>query len=172
MIKNIIWDNWDIELEQWEDFLTEEYPEVTDENKQWELVTDLNNAYLEDERTNLDIQLNNDIIVIADLGLWNGRRQGYRIIKSGNIKDCLYDNCDYITWYCDRYNFRANAIHHDGTNHYLYRVFRDEITEKQKENFLYNVYNGRLNQRMIRRYTKSIQPYIARVYGWKEAKTA
>lgn len=29
------------------------------------------------------------ILVIADLGLWNGRRMGYKEIPSGNIRDCL-----------------------------------------------------------------------------------
>ena len=139
----IIWSNWDPEDDS-------------------ELLTE----YLEDERANLNIKLNGMIIVVADLGLWNGRRTGYKLISSGNIKDCLYDDCDYITWYCDRYNFRAVAAHHDGINRYLYRELREGLTFAQRENFLYKLVNNEANERMIRRYTKSIHSEIAKVYGW------
>ncbi len=140
----IIWSNWDTEADD-PDRLAD---------------------YLEDERANLDIKLDGMIIVIADLGLWNGRRKAYRLISSGNIKDCLYDDCDYITWYCDNYNFKAVACHHDGINRYLYRVFRDDLSGIQIGNFLHKVARGEANDRMIRRYTKSIRPEIAKVYGW------
>lgn len=140
----IIWSNWDDELDD-PDMLAE---------------------YLEDERVNLNVKLGAPIIVIADLGLWNGRRKGYKMINSGNIKDCLYDDCDYITWYCDRYNFRAVACHHDGVNRYLYRELRENLTFAQRENFLYKLVHNEANERMIRRYTKSIRPEIAKVYGW------
>lgn len=139
----IIWSNWDPEDDH-------------------ELLAE----YLEDERANLNIKLNGMIVVIADLGLWYGRRKGYKLITSGNIKDCLSDDCDYITWYCDRYNFRAVAGHHDGINRYLYRELREGLTFIQRENFLYKLVNNEANERMIRRYTKSIRPEIAKVYGW------
>lgn len=140
----IIWSNWDDELDD----------------------PDMLGEYLEYERANLNVKLGAPIIVIADLGLWNGRRKGYKIINSGNIKDCLYDDCDYITWYCDRYNFRAVACHHDGINRYLYRELRESLTFAQRENFLYKLVHNEANERMIRRYTKSIRPEIAKVYGW------
>ena len=141
----VIWSNWN--------------PETEDDY-------DLDMA-LEDERANLNIKLNGMIVVIADLGLWDGRRMGYKLISSGNIKDCLHDNCEYITWYCDRYNFRAVACHHDGINRYLYRVFRDDVSGTQIGKFLRRVARGEANDRMIRRYTKSIRPEIVKVYGWK-----
>ena len=139
----IIWSNWD----------DEDDPELLSE-------------YLEDERANLNIKLDGTILVLADLGLWNGRRTGYKVISSGNIKDCLYDDCDYITWYCDQYNFRCVACHHDGINRYLYRVFREGLDEYQIEKFLGKLERGKVNDRMLRRYTKSIRPEIAKVYGW------
>lgn len=72
---------------------------------------------LYDERVNLNIQLSQPIIVIGDLGRWNGRVSGYKMIDSGNIKDCLYSDTDYTEWYVDKYgDLRADAVHHDGTN--------------------------------------------------------
>ncbi len=47
---------------------------------------EINGDYLDDERMNLDVQLSQPILVIADLGLWHGRRMGYKEIPSGNIR--------------------------------------------------------------------------------------
>lgn len=165
MQKRIIWSN-EIDLDDFREYIEDEFPEAESESEKWEIACEINNDYLEDERENLRIDLPAEIVIIADLGRWDGRANGYKVIPSGNIAGCLYDDCDYITWYCDRYNFRGDGIHHDGKNHYLYRVFREELTEEQKSRFLDAIYYGKCNDRMIRRYTKSIRPYIAEVYGW------
>lgn len=159
-----IWSNM-IDVEEWEDFLNEEYPEVTNEDEKYSLVNVLNNEYLNIERKNLNIKVDGEIICIADLGLWNGRRSGYKIVGN-NISDCLYDECcDHIYWYCDRYNFRGTGVHHDGTNYYLYRMIRPELTQKQRENFL-KLIGRKMDKRVLRRYTVSLVPYIRKVYGW------
>ena len=166
-MEHIIWSNTDINVEDHADFLQEEYPEVTDPNEQYELCCEMNANYLDDERDNLDKVLPNPIICIADLGLWYGRRMGYKMIESGNISDCLYDpECDYCTWYVDRYNDLCfSGAHHDGTNHYLYRELRD-LSDKQMENFLEKLHTGRLTRRDITRYTTSVGIHVNKVYGW------
>lgn len=169
MKKQIIWDNYNVDADAWAEDLRQEYPDLSNDELE-ELVWDLNNLYLSDERDNLDLTMPAEIIVIADLGTWQGRRDGYKIIKSGNIADCLYSRADFVTWYCDQYNFRAAEYHHDGTNYLLYRALRPELSEDQKDYFLYEVYRGRANDRMIRRYTTSLRPHIADVYGWKGGK--
>ena len=166
-MKHIIWSNMNINPADYADFLREEYPEVTDPYKQYELCCALNDDYLDDERANLSVVLPHAIICIADLGLWNGRRIGYKMIESRNISNCLYDNdCDYCTWYVDRYNdLRFTGAHHDGRNHYLYRELRD-LSDKQMENFLDKLHTGRLTRRDIRRYTTSVGIHVNKVYGW------
>ncbi len=76
---------------------------------------------LDDERCNLNKQVDGVIIVFGDLGLWHGRRQGYQILGS-NIADILKSSCEYAEWYGDGYNIRSRMTHHDGTNYVLYRV--------------------------------------------------
>ena len=166
-MEHIIWSNTDINVADYADFLQEEYPEVTDPNGQYELCCEMNYAYLDDEKANLDIELPHQIICIADLGLWYGRRMGYKMIESHNISDCLCDSeWDYCEWYVDRYNdLRFTGAHHDGTNHYLYRELRD-LSDKQMENFLDKFHTGRLTRRDINRYTTSIGSHIQKVYGW------
>ena len=47
------------------------------------------------------IQLSRPIFVVGDLGLWHGRRMGYKEIECGNISDCLYTerDIDNVTWF-------------------------------------------------------------------------
>ena len=46
--------------------------------------------------------MHRELSLIHILGLGNGRRMGYKEIPSGNIRDCLYSDTDYSTWYVDR----------------------------------------------------------------------
>ena len=117
---------------------------------------------IDDERGNLNREVDGCIIVFASLGLWNGRHKGSGIIGS-KIKDILYSDCDYIHWYCDRYNVRCDASHHDGTNHYLYRIAKDKETAKKIANKI--AYGDMTEEEFIRK-TKSLRPYVAKVYGW------
>lgn len=133
--RHIIWSN-DIDYDDWREDLEEQYPDLT-EAERMERMYELNGDYLDDERSNLDIQLSRPILVVGDLGLWHGRRMGYKEIPSGNIRDCLYSerDIDYSTWYVDKNgDFRCDAIHHDGTNHYLYRAYKDGVSDTQIEN--------------------------------------
>ena len=167
-MEHIIWSNFDVNIADYADFLQEEYPEVTDPDKQYELCCDMNYAYLDDEKANLDMELPNPIICIADLGRWNGRSMGYKMIESGNISDCLYDpECDYCTWYVDRYNDLCfSGAHHDGTNHYLYRVYKDNVSQAQKDRLKEKIYNGTATRADIVRVTRRLGDEIGKVYGW------
>ena len=129
--RHIIWSNYDLDYEDWRDDLEAEYPELT-EDQRIALMYEINGDYLDDERTNLNIQLSQPILVIGDLGLWYGCQSGYKEIESGNIRDCLYADTDYSTWYVDKLgDLRCDVIHHDGTNHYLYRAYKDGVRESQ-----------------------------------------
>ena len=170
MIKRIIWSNIDLNPEDWR----KDYEEVARENEWdedtsdpdnlWQYMIATHNTYLDDERYNLNKYLNGRILIVADLGLWNGRKQGYKIID-GNISNILYDNdADFIEWYADQYNIRATAHHHDGTNYYLYREIRED---RNIQILLDDIYNGReISRSKLNYYTRSIRPYVAKIYGW------
>ena len=136
--RHIIWSNVNLDLDDWRDDMKEQLegngtaPDEISEDKLYQEMLETNDSYLDDERVNLNIQEAQPIIIIGDLGLWNGRFSGYKMIESGNIKDCLYSDTDYTEWYVDKLgDLRADAIHHDGTNHYLYRVFKDNATDRK-----------------------------------------
>jgi hypothetical protein len=123
-------------------------------------------VYLDDEKCNLNKECGY-IIAIADLGLWDGRHSAYQLIKTRNLNgifqllDGGYNDYEY---YCDRYNVKADLYHHDGVNHVTFREVREG---KNIQPLLDKIYNGEeLTAEYINRYTKSLRPMVADVYGW------
>lgn len=166
--KHIIWSNYDLDYDDWKEDLEEQYPELS-EDERMQIMYETNADYLDDERSNLNIQLDRPILVIGDLGLWDGRRMGYKEIESGNIRDCLYSerDMDYSTWFVDKNgDFRCDAIHHDGTNHYLYRAYKDGVSETQIDNLKEKLYFGTATRADITRVTRRLGDDIANVYGF------
>lgn len=171
--KHIIWSDINLNPDDWrdnyKDFLgiNEIDGDPNDEHKLYEYMVETNGEYLSDERENLNVQLSQPIIVIGDIGRWNGRVMGYKMIDSGNIKDCLYSDTDMTEWYVDKYgDLRADAVHHDGTNHYLYRVFKDTVSPEQIERLQEKIYFGKATRADITKVTKRLGDEIAAVYGF------
>ena len=163
---HLIWSNYHLDFEDWREDLEAEYPDLS-ESELMEMMYERNNDYLSDERINLDIQLSQPILVIGNLGLWFGRRSGYKEIPSGNIRDCLFSDTDYTTWYVDKLgDLRCDAVHHDGTNHYLYRAFKPGVTEAQMDRLKDKIYNGTATRSDITRLTMRLGDEIGKVYGW------
>ena len=127
---------------------------------------ELYDIYLDDRRRELAIFLPEDIITIADLGLWNGRRPAYK--ELGNcMAECLHTGYDITTWYIDQFrDLRCEDVHHDGTNYYLYRMWKPGLRKQEKEKFLTKLCRGILKKNEINRYTKSIGDIVTRMYGW------
>ena len=114
-MKQIIWSNdsfMDDEAREYYQDCQREYLEddgytVSDEEWGEEVY-----RWLDDERMNLNVQVDGVIIAFGDLGLWRGRRQGYQILGS-NVADILHSSCDDNEWYGDGYNIRGRMAHHD-----------------------------------------------------------
>ena len=156
--KRIIWSNND--YDEWLKSMIEDgYDEdELDEERYGEDCS----LFLDDERGNLNKEVNGVIVAFASLGLWSGRVNGAKIYGDC-IKNILSSNCDFVTWFCDRYNCRCEAIHHDGTNYILYRVAKDMETAKR---LVDKVAYGGMTEAQFRKATRSLRPYIANVYGW------
>lgn len=99
---------------QQREFLKDEGFKVSD--TEWAEVV---NASLSDERSNLNKPVNGIIIAFADLGLWKGRRQAYRILGR-KVRDIFLTAEENNEWYGDGFNIRGELSHHDGTHHILY----------------------------------------------------
>lgn len=132
-------------------------------DRQWAEVVD---GYLSDERMNLDQTVDGIIIAFADLGLWQGRRQGYKILGS-KINSIFSVSEDDNEWYGDGFNIRGNLTHHDGTHRILYRVAKDQ---EDAERIAEQIYNRRIDEAGFRKRTRSLYPYVAEIYGWKNGR--
>lgn len=116
----------------------------------------------QDELDNLN-QETKKLVCIASLGLWNGKKQGYKILNN-NLTNLLNVSIgDYYHLYYDGYNIRAKDSHHDGTNYYLFRELK---TDTNYNILLDKLYSGTATQADINRYTKSLRPYVKEIYGW------
>ena len=168
--RHIIWSDISLDFEDWRADLEAEYPDLSETELYYKMY-EINADYLDDERMNLDIQLSQPILVVGDLGLWHGRVSGYKEIESGRISDCLYSDTDMCEWYVDKNgDLRADAVHHDGTNHYLYRVYKDNATEMQIDNLKEKLYRGIATRADITRITRRLGDEIANVYGFNIPK--
>jgi hypothetical protein len=157
------------EMEQEEksckEFLSEAYPEIeqTEENVT-QVIYDHIDMYFDAETSNLDKQLDGRILAIASMGLWNGRKSGYKILGN-NLNEVLTSSigCDEKEVYCDSYNVYAEGYHHDGKNYVEFREIRED---RNIENLLDKIYSGKeVTRREMNYYTRSLRPYIKSIYG-------
>lgn len=164
MKKIIIWSDRNLNIDDWRDDLKSTYEDFSDDEL-YDIMHKINSDYLQDERQNLNIDIGREIICIANLGLWYGRKSAYKMIGT-NIAQCLYSECDSTEWFVNENNdLQCIADHHDGTNYYTYRAFKVNVTEKQKYKLLVKIYNNVDFSEELKRYTMSIGKYIRKVYG-------
>jgi hypothetical protein len=136
---------------------------------------------LGDERQNLNKDVNGVIIAFGDLGLWNGRKQGYQILGdniAGILQSTQYDaewdgaGCDMrgrmshddALRHAPGSAIRGRTAHHARTNHVLPRAAENRDDAEQ---IAAKIYNYEIDENGFRQVTRSLHPYVAAVYGWK-----
>lgn len=171
MEKRYIWQNTDLNADDWRDDYIEfcEFNNITPggDDAVVDYMIDTNYSYLEDERANLNVTTGGKILCIADIGRWNGRVNGYRIFN--NNLNSIFNICDdYIEFFGDGKNICATGSHHDGCNYYLFRAIRPG---RDIDKLLNAIYCGDyISPQKLNYYTRSIYSDVARVYGWDDAK--
>lgn len=119
---------------------------------------------IEDEKINLNKYVDGVIIAFANLGFWNGRRNGAKMFND-NINSIIWseNSCEYFKLYADRYNVKGKMSHHDGTHYLTYRV---APSYEDAERILDKAHRGELTEDYFKRKTKSLRKHIAKIYGW------
>ena len=85
------------------------------------------------------------ILVLGTLGLWTGETFGYKVINPTDLSDILVTECDESKWFIDSHdNFKMFGHHHDGTNQYLYRQFKNSDKVNELDERLYDLINSDL----------------------------
>ena len=158
-----IW-NSEINLEDWKEYIQQEYPEyIENEYKQYQIIEEQLQWELDTEAGLLDKYLDNKIIIIADLGLWNGRKQGCKLLGSNLNNIFEIGSFDDAHWYYDRYDVKCINPHHDGTNYYTFRELKDD--KYWDTQIVPKILNQTLTKKDITRYTRSLAPYLKEIYG-------
>lgn len=120
--------------------------------------------YFDDEVVNLNKELDNKILVIAELHLWNGIRSGFKIIDSQNLNAIMYvGQGERKKVYVKGRDIIMEDCHHDGTNFYTFRLIKDE---DKIHNLTNKIYDGNFSSRDIQRYTTSMGKLVREIYGW------
>lgn len=119
------------------------------------------------ESGNLDKETTGEIVIIADLGLWNGRQQAIKETRKYNLNTIIdyHGDVDDIEVYVEDGEVRGNGYHHDGTNHYIFREVVDY--DKWKELSQKIMAGGKYTKAELNKATKSLAGYVNEIYGWK-----
>jgi len=158
----------DKEIEDWKKDIQayredEDEEPLTDDQLTERIYDDISSSY-SDERDNLNKTLDNNIIAIASLGLWNGRKSAYKILGN-NLNEILSSfSCDEYKIIYDYNNIKFEGYHHDGTNRVLFREIRNSENINTLCNKIYA--NETISSSMLNYYTKPMAHYIREIYGW------
>jgi hypothetical protein len=160
------WDCYDEEIQKETREMLAECNDIPEEEVSVDWVYESISASLEDEKINLDKETDGIIIAFANVGLWYGTRIGYKVVGSNvaEILESFYggEECEF---YADKYNVHARASHHDGTNFVTFRIVDCDKLDKLCD----DIYSGKIDsQEKLFKRTKSVRPYVAKIYGWKE----
>ena len=141
--------------------------DINDDNSLYDYLSEENRNWLHDEKGNLPHEKLN-IVAIATLGLWRGKRTGYKEYPNHSISDMLGEmwgkSIDDIEVYVQGADLKCKQIHHDGTNYIIYRELTNpRLWDKLKEK-LYNNQEWSLDE--LQRCTKGLGDRIRRIYGW------
>lgn len=170
-MKHMIWSNDVDEITAIADELRDDNPDLSEDDA-WEEACDEIALRLDDEKSNLDIDVGSDIIVIGDLGLWNGRVLGYKMLGSNNLKDCVDAATDgYIDWYEEDGEVKIRNAHHDGVNYLTFRAWKEDARPISRDVLLYMIRTatGEARDNLwedINRMTRPLGEYVEKVYGW------
>lgn len=173
MKRCLIWTNIDLydeeTMKETRKFMREQdYTDLSDNNVM-RVIDDNNNMYIEDERDNLSQKytgFKGYVVAFAELGLWNGVHVASKVYN--DISNILQNtSCDECEWYLDEWNVRFRGVHHDGTNNVLYRYVD---TEKRANDIMNKIVCGGMNLKQFKKATKSIRPFVQKVYGIDDKK--
>ena len=171
MKKNMIWS---YDTSSWNEdemraMYEECYEEIPSEETLWQYIQDTNNDYLWDEKSNVAFYEEKHgrkrYIILADLGLWNGRFDGGKIITGlwNAISECFED---YNEIYEEGGRLKVVAHHHDGTNFFQIK----ELTkrgEEYAERHKWDMSDRELHKKLFddSHYSRNVRAF-KEIYGW------
>ena len=168
--KRIIWSS-NISLSDWEDWLHDWYPEITDESEQYAICKEENTKSLEEDKANLGkTHYPYPILCIADIGRWYGRFPAWRFIgneyEGASLSDIFsFSEGENQEFFVEGGELCCDDSHHDATNHYTYRLFTCNPDDAEK--LLDTIAMRGDYEPLLDTYTRSLAEDVGKVFGWK-----
>ena len=124
-------------------------------------------VWFDDEMINLDKKLNGKILIIADLGLWDGHKSAYKFVPN-NLQEVLLNCCgDDMRVYYNGKDIVCDDYHHDSTNHYIFYELKVDENNDGLNKILNKIYNQEeYDKKELKKYVKSLGKYVKKIYGW------
>lgn len=137
--------------------LKQEDPELDDETAERIAYDDLCDYLTETLTSEIDHKAPHGLAIFADLGLWNGRRSGIKIVDS--FRDVLkyVDDVMYLTIETTSQGIEVTAPHHDGTNVYTVRALTEAGANR------YSDYDDELEESLIHGSPRTVRRYTRRI---------
>ena len=122
---------------------------------------------LEDEKTNLGTKKTGPILVIADLGLWNGRKPGYRFLEGDGTLDRVFEvfRGDFFSLWEEGGELLGKDIHHDGTNFYMFYEVLDREAAEEATGLAFS--GKEIPEDLLRRGLSPLGKKVSEIYGWQ-----
>ena len=137
--------------------------------KIYEMMAENSDISFEDERANLNREMETRLIAIVDLGRWNGRFPAYKELGY-NLNEILQSfGGEDIHVYLDAKDkdIKIEAPHHDSTNYITVRRWRKNISDERREDILGDYYTSKPDAKTkLFNATASIAGDVAAIYGW------
>lgn len=177
-VKRTIWSSESFYVQ--DEKVKEQYKKDIMDSMDWqeeELTEDrLANMWYEDNEFNYECECSNlakmiDGYIIAlghrssHYGWIGGNGRTGTMLVGSDVSDILKKSgsADDAEWYAEDYNIHGSMYDHDGSWSVVYRVCKDE---EEAERLQELAYLGKLDNADIMGRTKSLYPYIAKIYGW------
>lgn len=92
------------------------------------------------------------VLAVASLGLWHGRRTGYKLIHNASINNIFSSDCDSFSIYFDGDDLKGEFHHHDGTNYVTYYLVKPLKLDSKDMNLLTEkLYNNHCDDEEIQK---------------------
>jgi hypothetical protein len=158
--------------EKWEEEYKAEHPEASDEEVMQAFADECSVSF-DDEKLNLNIPIERNVLVIKTINRWDGQSICCSIISRRTIGDLLERFFDGNSFYVevDTGDLVGEAYHHDGTNYYRFRELTADALHDDIDDLVYKIDVGEEYAADLARLTKSFGGRIAKVYGWEVQAT-
>lgn len=169
--KHMIWESAP-DMEPLRSEIREQYPDISDASADEMIWDQLDEDFTLVKNMLNTIEPENGILAYATLGLWN--RTPTAVLKDRiptTAGDCLRS---YVTGWSEIEFFVSETgelsldeTHHDGCNHYIFRGWKPNVNDDQKEALMNALYMQKDYHDMLQNLTYRLGDLVGDIYGWE-----